>query len=185
MTRETATNHSSRSIDKRLLYLGVAVAFWLAMEITTHIESQMKSLPVKTAPNVNYRGKAIDPKNFYPVWVKQAVATAPPDSSVNVDAFFRRQEEPKPVLVETTPLPTPAEPDYLAMFRNRARIDGIADNGVFINHQFFKVGSKLDSYAMPAPNGTVIIPVVESITSSTVTFRVGDKPLRFIYEKKA
>lgn len=167
----------SRRLGYLLSFLGIIVAW----QITEHVTLEMSRLPVLTAPKVNHKGRNVDAKDFYPVWVKQAVVMAPQEDAGSIDDFFRlekegsKEEDAKPV----------EEPDYVAMFQSRVRIDGVSDNGVFIHGQFFKVGSTLDAYTMQTPQGASIVPLIESIGGGVMTFMVADKPVRFYYGKQA
>ncbi|WP_323011476.1 hypothetical protein [Castellaniella sp.] len=164
----------------RTIYMGAAVVLFLTWQITDHVITRMRQMPVKMAPKVNHQGDLVDPKSFYPVWVKQAVALKPIDPDMNVDAFFRKKEQP----AAQEPLPAPApEPDYVALFAQQVRIDGITDNGVFLNGRFVKLGSELQSLSVQRPNGGSVIPVLSAISMRFIEFRIGEQSLRIPYRE--
>lgn len=167
-------------ITARTVYIGAMAVLLTTWWITDHITSRMRHLPVKMAPKVNHQGDLVDPKSFYPVWVKQAVALKPVDTDMNVDTFFRKREQPKPA----EPLPSPKpEPDYVALFAQQVRIDGITDNGVFLNGAFVRLGSELQSLSVQRPNGASVVPVLAAISMRFVEFRIGDQSVRIPYRE--
>lgn len=181
MAKNELTVAQKRGVSRRVGYLLSVLGIVVAWQITEHVTLEMSRLPVMTAPKVNHKGRNVDAKDFYPVWVKQAVVMAPQEDAGSIDDFFRLEKE---VANEKDTKPVD-EPDYVAMFQSRVRIDGVSDNGVFIHGQFFKVGATLDAYSMQTPQGESIVPLIESIGDGVMTFLVADKPVRFYYEKQA
>lgn len=169
-----------RAINQRTTYIGALVILAVIWQVSSHITLRMNQLPVKTAPKVDHKGPMVDPKSFYPVWVKQAVAMTPAVDNAPLDSFFRRQEATVAPLAPEPPTP---EPDYLAMFERQVRIDGISDNGVFINGVFVKAGAKLEAYSLLKSDGTSLVPVLESISSNRITFRIDEQTIHFQYRK--
>lgn len=169
-----------RSLNQRTLSIGALIMLFVTWQLSWHITDRVTQLPVKTAPKVDHQGPAVDPQSFYPVWVKQAVAMVPLTDNTPLDSFFRRQEIPtKPLM----PDPIPPEPDYLAMLERQVRIDGISDNGVFINGVFFKSGTKLEALSLLKPDGTLLSPILEAISTHHVTFRIDGRTVSFQYRK--
>lgn len=182
MKKNEATAPQKRGVSRRLGYLLSFVGIIIAWQIAEHVTLEMSRLPVMTAPKVNHEGRNVNAKDFYPVWVKQAVVMTPKEDAGSIDDFFRLSKENPEVEEEVKPVD---EPDYVAMFQSRVRIDGVSDNGVFIHGQFFKVGDTLDAYTMQSPQGGSIVPSIVSIGSGVMIFMVADKSIRFYYGRKA
>lgn len=143
------------------------------------INQRLLQLPVTAAPRVDRNSVSIAKNSFYPVWVKQAVATPPaPNESEgeSVDALFMAKQEPK---IEPPRIEAPPEPDYVQMFKQAARIDGVSDDGIFVGGRFYKVGQKMEEFQFSGPSGTPIIPSVESIRAGKITFAIGKDKLVF------
>jgi len=163
------------SLYLNLIALVALAAVWRAGEA---VNMQLAQLPVKEAPRVDRGSAALDAKSFYPVWVKQAVAMPRPDGETEIDALFARKvdqpEEPKFEPIR------PVEPDYGEWFKQVARVDGVSDDGVFVNGRFYKLGDKMQDLAFTTASGKPVIPVVESIKEGRVTFRVGKGSVVFL-----
>jgi len=159
-----------------VIILALLAGAWRAGEA---INRRLAATVVLEAPKAATSAEAITEKNFYPVWVKQAVATPPPAEEKELDALFRRPEEPKLVIAA----PEPPEPNYEEMFKRSARIDGVADDGVFLNSSFYKAGAAIDELAMVTPRGNRIIPQVDSVSNDRVTFRISNHRLVFMFRR--
>lgn len=142
-----------------------------------YVQLRMAELEVKEAPKVHMPSAPIDQKNFYPVWLKQPSAQIKSQGDAEVDALFMKPAEPKQEI-------KPVEPDYVAMFQQSATVDGVADNGVYVNGTFYKVGDKLQDLSIAAIGGAAVVPVVEAIKDGKVVFRVGPKHVSFIYGQR-
>lgn len=143
------------------------------------INLRLFELTVKEAPRVDRNSVPINAKSFYPVWVKQAAAIPPVRSegeSDSVDALFMAKQEPK---IEPPKPMAPVEPDYVQMFQQRARVDGVSDDGAFVNGRFYKVGQKMEEFHFSALNGQPVVPVIESIKTGKITFTIGKQKLSF------
>lgn len=128
--------------------------------------TRLASLVVLQAPKVDIGGTTINAKSFYPAWVKQAVVVPNvADDDTSVDELFRRKAAQE--------APPAATPNYLDIFRQNARIDGITDSGVFVNGRFYRAKEKLEPLAIQGVSGDTIIPVVESVSKTRIVFRVG------------
>lgn len=128
--------------------------------------TRLNSLPVIEAPKVDIGASAIDAKSFYPAWIKQPAAQVPAvevDSSVD-DLFQRKDKEVGP-----------AAPNYLEVFQQTARIDGVSDGGVFVNGRFYRAGEKMAALAIQGAGGGTIIPVVKFVTVQKIVFGVGEE----------
>lgn len=166
-------NKSGRT--RLYLYLGamlVIVGGWRTGET---INQRFGELTVKQAPKVDRSAVVIDAKSFYPVWVKQAVAIPAVYEHSEVDALFRKKV-PQPIEP-----PKLVEPDYSEMFRQAVVVDGVADDGVFCNGRFYKVGDSMPEFTLTTSSGAPLIPVLESIHNGRVTFRIGRAALAFVY----
>lgn len=143
------------------------------------INLRLVSLPVKEAPRVDKNSVPIDAKSFYPVWVKQAAANPPiqkEGESESVEALFMEKKEP--TIEQSTGVPVaPDEPDYVQMFQQAARVDGVSDDGAFINGRFYKVGQKMVEFQIYGAGGQSVIPVIQSVQNGKITFRIGNKTL--------
>lgn len=140
------------------------------------VAKSLLSLPIKQAPRVERPSAALDAKNFYPVWVRTAKATPATAAPVTaIDDLFKREDELE--------VHKPVEPQYGAQFQQVAMIDGIADNGVFVNGEFYKVGARMEAYALQGA-GKPVVPVVESVNKGTVVFRVGAELVRFVAKRE-
>ena len=157
------------------IYLGGLVLIGLTWRAGGAIAERLSQLTVKTAPRVDRNAVSLDAKSFYQVWVKQSVAMPPAQTDGEVDAFFKRRVE-----VKQAP-PKPTEPDYADMFRQTASVDGVADDGVFVSGKFYKVGDKLEDFAIATASGHSIVPFVESIKQGRVMFRIGKGTIAFLY----
>ncbi len=143
------------------------------------INLHLFKLPVTSAPRVDRNSVSIAKNSFYPVWVKQALATPPASNESegeSVDVLFLARQEPK---IEPLRIEAPPEPDYLQMFKQAAQIDGVSDDGVFVSGRFYKVGQKMEEFQFSGPSGTPIIPSVESIKAGKITFAIGKDRLVF------
>ncbi|TRZ66932.1 MAG: hypothetical protein D4S02_06000 [Rhodocyclaceae bacterium] len=161
------------------VYLAVIAAATMVWRGGEYVDNQLLTLAVKAAPRVEKNNEPMDSKNFYPVWVKQSVALPPLQVDAEVDVYFKKVEEPK------VDPPRPPEPDYGAMFRESATVDGVSDDGVFVNGQFYKIGARIEELAVMPASGKAIIPVVESIASGRVIFRVGKAGVAFRFSDGA
>jgi len=168
--------NSGAGLYLNLIALVALAAVWRAGEA---INTRLAALPVKEAPRVDRSNVALDAKNFYPVWVKQAVAMPRQDGASEMDALFagkvNKPEEPKLGPIR------PVEPDYGEWFKQVARVDGVADDGVFVNGRFYKLGDKMQDLAFTTAGGKPVTPVVESIKGGKVTFRVGKSTVAFLF----
>lgn len=169
-----------KTLNQRTVSVGALLMLFVTWQLSWHITDRVTHLQVKSAPKVDHQGPAVDPKSFYPVWVKQAVAMTPMADNTPLDSFFRRQELP---VTPPTPSPAPPEPDYQAMFERQVRIDGISDNGVFINGIFFKAGTKLEAFSLLKPDGSLLAPTLEAVSANHVTFQIDGQTVRFHYRK--
>lgn len=153
-----------------LLISGLIFGLWLGGE---SINKKLGTLEVKTLPAVPVRQISSDTKSFYPVWIKQAAALkaemsiSKKNSDVE-DLFNAKKEEPKLDLSTQSP----KDPDYVAVFKQTVRLDAIADNGIYLNDKFFKIGAPLKEFLMFRPSGGEVIPVVVARTTEDVTFSV-------------
>lgn len=144
----------------------VMAGLWRAGEA---INAELGNLPVKVAPKIGNNARVLSEKSFYPVWVKQSVAsTSVATDSHQVDSLFKRDEE-KVAQVQVQL----AEPDYGYMFRQVVRIDGVADDGLFINGHFYPTGTRLEAFAMLTSTGKRLVPVLEAWQGGKASFRVG------------
>lgn len=155
------------------LYLGAIALAAFAWRAGETINASLSTLIVKAAPHVARNAVPIDAKSFYPVWVKQSVALPIAQFDGEVDTYFRKHEE------EKHEPPKPPEPDYGEMFKAAASVDGVADDGVFVNGKFYKIGATLDELAIATATGKTIIPEVERIANGRVVFRVGKATVTF------
>ena len=163
------------------MYLVAMVAIAAVWRAGEAIHLRLAQLPVKEAPRVDRDSTPFDAKSFYPVWVKQAAAMPSIiDGDGEVDALFKKKEEPKLELE----LPKPPEPDYGELFKQLASVDGVADNGVFINGRFYKVGEKMEEFTFTTGSGKPVVVMVESIKDGRVVFRVGKSKVSFIFGAK-
>jgi hypothetical protein len=128
---------------------------------------------------VDHNNATLDAKSFYPVWVKQAVAMPHPDGEAEMDALFARKID-KPEAPKLEPI-KPVEPDYGEWFKQVARVDGVSDDGVFVNRRFYKLGDKMDDLSFTTASGKPVVPVIESIKDGRVTFRVGKSTVVFLF----
>lgn len=151
-----------------IVILVVLGALWRAGEA---INAELGALPVKVAPKLGSNAAVLDEKSFYPVWVKQAVARTPVPDNDQVDVLFKHEE--KTVEIQ----PKPLEPDYALLFRRAIHIDGVSDDGLFINGRFYTIGSKLEAFAMMSTVGKRIVPVLDTWRGGTATFSVGTQKL--------
>jgi len=142
---------------------------------------RLAALPIKEVPRVDRSNVTLDAKSFYPVWVKQAVAMARGSGASEMDALFSRKTSEEPDKLEPV---KPVEPDYGEWFKRVARVDGVADDGVFVNGRFYKLGSKMQEFSFTASGGKPVTPVVESIKNGKVTFRVGQSTVAFLFGRK-
>ncbi len=118
-------------------------------------------------------GAKLDAKSFYPVWIKQAAAMSA-EQAADVDALFKKHEEVKPV--EIAP-PKPVEPDYGEMLKYRVELAGVADNGAFINGQFYKVGAKINDLTYVTMSGASVTPVLWSVKKDAAILLLGKKSI--------
>lgn len=155
------------------LYLAGLLFAGIAWHLGQEINLQLAAMPVKQVPRIE-RAAAQDVKTFYPAWIGRRAnpASAPP--SADVETAFREQPPRAPDL-------KPAEPNYADMFMRTARIDGVADDGVFVSGRFYPVTAKMPEFAMTAPTGKKIVPVVAAIKDGRVTFSLGPQKAVFVY----
>lgn len=147
-------------------YLAALAALVLLWRMGESINQRLAAITIKEVPRVAKRSMNLDAKHFYPAWVKQAVARAPPIEGAPIDPLFRKEDERRAE-------PKPVPPDHAAIFRQLARIDGIANDGCFINGRFYQVGEELKSLALPLAEGGALIPVVKSVGVGKVTIALG------------
>lgn len=152
---------------KLYIYLGVAVAAGLTWHAGEYVNGRLRLLIVKAAPQVDRNSISMDAKSFYPVWVKQASAVAPSQVDGELDTLFQKRADP------SLEPPKPPEPDYGEIFKARARVDGVSDDGAFVNGRFYKAGSKLEELALTSTTGMSIVPMIESVANGRILFRVG------------
>lgn len=138
------------------------------------IKKRLASLPIQEVPRVDRSSKAINARSFYPVWVKQTVAVANtaspqgPGQGGEFENLFTDKEDPK-----LKPA-APTEPDHATLFKQQARVDGVAKDGAFINGRFYKVGQPMAELGVAG-----VVPVIESVTPGAVNFRVGTAKISF------
>jgi len=166
-------NKSGRT--RLYLYLGAMLIIAGGWRLGETINQRFATLVVKQAPRIDRSAAVIDAKSIYPVWVKQAVATAVVYEHAEVDALFRKKA-PQPI--EPPPV---VEPDYSEIFKQAVIVDGVANDGVFCNGRFYKVGDKMPEFTLTTASGAPLIPVLESIHNGRVTFRIGHASLAFMY----
>lgn len=162
---------------KLYLYLIAFVVIAIGWRTGEYVNQQLTELQIKQAPRVDRNTATLDAKSFYPVWVKQSVAVAAEHVDSEVDSLFRDREIQQP---EIKPVEV-VEPDYGEIFRQSVAINGVADDGVFVNGRFYKVGAKMDEVAMQSASGAMIIPRVESLKQGRVFFRVGKDRISFLF----
>jgi len=159
--------------------LGSLFVLASAWRVGDAINLRLFDLPVIEAPRVDSNSAPITVKSFYPVWVKQAAAIPPghQESDVDsVDALFGQKLGPK--IEPPKPLPQ-IEPDYMQMFQQAARVDGVSDDGAFVNGRFYKVGQKMEDFRVSGLTGQPVVPVIESIKAGKITFTIGKQKVFF------
>ena len=157
--------------------LGVIAVGWKAGET---VNLRLDTLEVHKAPRVDRNSAPIDKKSFYPVWVKQAIAKPPVVADAGgVEQLFGNKPDEASKAGSPEQL-KPVEPDYSDAFKQAARIDGVADNGAFINGQFHKVGEKMEAFTYGAPNEKQTVAVLESIKDGKMTFAIGKTKVVFL-----
>lgn len=164
---------------KLYLYLCILAVLAVLWRIGETINIQLGTLPVKVAPKAGNNSAVLSEKSFYPVWVKQAVARAPVTDEGPVDSLFKREEE------KVVDKVIPTEPDYGQMFRQAIRIDGVADDGLFINGHFYTVGAKLEELAVTTAAGKRIVPRLASLANGKATFEVGTQKITTVHAKES
>lgn len=163
---------------KLYLYLGVLLVMLVLWRTGEAINNQLNALPVKQAPTIGGNAAVLDEKSFYPVWVKQAVAQEPMADDSQVDSLFNRVQEK---VAQVKPL----EPDYGQMFQQAVRIDGVADDGLFIRGHFYVIGAKLDVFSMVTSRGEHLVPKLESVKNGKAIFDVGARKIVIALQGKA
>lgn len=154
-----------------LIVMIVVAAGWRAGE---WINRRLAELPIHEAPRAERNAAPIEPRSFSAVWVKQSGTAPRASGDIEVDSLFRKKEEPK-----VDPPKAVVALDYAGMFRQAAQVDGVADDGVFVNGRFYKIGEKLHELAVAAGDVKPVVPVLESIKGGKVTFRVGAGKVSF------
>lgn len=153
------------------LYAGILILIGLLWRAGNAVNAHLNELPIEAAPRVNNILPPLTEKNFYPVWVKQAVAQAPVADNSQVDALFKHVDKKISAQVK------PQEPDYGAMFKQRVVIDGVANNGLFIGGHFYAVGEKLEPYFTTTLAGKILVPVLVSVNSDLAAFEFDQKKI--------
>lgn len=161
------------------LYIGSVLVIAGVWRMGEAVNLRLANLPVKEVQRVGQEPIALDAKGLYPVWVKQA-ASAGIASQADVEGLFRKAE---PALKSPGQMPDaqPAPPpDYAGMFKQLARVDGVSNDGVFLNGRFYRVGQVIDALPLGFSGSAPVVPVVESIDQGRVVFRVGKAQVAFI-----
>ena len=129
---------------------------------------RLGELVVKQAPHVDMGKSNLSIKSFPMVFVKQpSVSKFEEMGQTPLDEFFSQRSD-----VEKKS----ADPNYADLFKQTALITGFSsETGVFLNGGFYRTGDKIEALAMTATSGLRIVPVVESVTSDGVVFRVGQQ----------
>lgn len=167
---------------KLWIYIGVLslmVGLWKTGE---SINTKLAELPIRTAPKASTTAD-LEQKSFYTVWVKQLTVAPKPSETENaqtLDTLFQFRKEPEPI----KPEPKIIEPDYAEIFKASAQIDGISDDGVFINRKFYHIGQKINQLTIATQTGKPIIPILESIQKDQIIFLVGKKKVSFFIGSK-
>lgn len=158
---------------KTYLYLALVVILGLVWRGSEAVSAKLATLPVKEAPRVNTQEVQLSAKSFYPVWIKQAAAMSA-EQAADVDALFKKQEEAKPVEPVVV---KPVEPDYGEILRYKVELSGVADNGAFINGQFYKTGSQMPELMIVTMSGTPLTPVLAGVQKDSVTILLGKRSI--------
>lgn len=155
---------------KLYLHLGILLLLALLWKVGETINIQLGMLPVKEVPKSAKSTIVIDEKSFYPVWVKQDVAKPQMAIGGEVDSLFKREQEKESVVKQL-------EPDYGKVFQQALKIDGVAEDGLFINGHFYTIGSNLEAYAMLTSKGERLVPKLESVRGNIVQFDLGTRKI--------
>lgn len=157
--------------------LALMAGLWKSGEAINH---KLASLPIKTAPKSKKSTEIIDQKSFYAVWVKRLASSSPEiiEDDQAIENLFNRKEEEKLIPVFTPE--KPIGPDYPQIFKSRAQITGVSNDGIFINRQFYKIGQPIENLSMPVENGKTIKPVLQSIKNGKAVFMVNKQPVIFL-----
>lgn len=145
-----------------------------------YINKRLLQLPVRELQQVPVKPSMTDTKSFFPIWAKTAAAVkADAEASGNVDEFFKKQEEAKPVDV----VPKVQEPDYPAMVKQMAALQSVADNGAVINGRFYATGDRVEALAVVRSAGQPLVPVLASVQAEGATLKVGAVQVRLSLPK--
>jgi len=164
-------------------YLGAIAVMAGLWRVGDAVTQQMSTLPVKMAPRAATQAAQVDQKSYPAVWVKQAAAKSVASEAGPLDALFKGEKvapskavtigkDGKPVELESMPTP---EPDLVAMFMGSVQIQGVADDGMFLNGHFYPVGAKLETLALTGLSGQRVVPRLVSLAGGQATFEVGGK----------
>lgn len=137
------------------------------------INQRLQLLPVNELKEAKHKTIVTDTKSIYPVWAKQASAIrAEIDETGDVDAIFKKNEEPKEV---PTIVQKPTEPDYLVIIKQSMSLQSVADNGAVFNGRFYKTGAQLDEFAVTRMSGGLVVPNLAAVSDRSVTVSVGSQ----------
>lgn len=159
---------------KLYLYIGVLLVMTALWRVGDAINGRLAEMPVHAAPKVGSSAAILDKRSFSPVRVTPTSEAPTPVADVNqVESLFKHEEEKA---TNQTPA-KPIEPDYGQIFLQTVWIDGVADNGLFINGRFYATGAKLEAFSMSTASGKKIVPKLEVIREGKAIFEVGAKKI--------
>ncbi len=182
-------NKSMRLNIYLVAVFGIAI-LWRAGET---LNKRFASLPINNISHADDTVKSIDIKSFHAVLVKETKAKLTVQEDIgNIESLFKKVEtliSPPPLQpAANTALKASVSPlvavDYAAMLRQSVRIDGIAEDGVFINGQFYKTGEKMQEWVITTETGSVL-PILESVKDERITLRIGKQKVLFLYNQRA
>jgi hypothetical protein len=130
--------------------LVVAVLFGGTAKMIQVVNQRLGELEVKSAPHVNTQSASTS-KTFYPVWIRQKAVVRGEQDGVNVDGVFRKPELAKKEV-------KPVDPDYMAQLKQQLTLEGVANDGAFLNGHFYQVGQLLNDFAFKRLNGATVVP---------------------------
>lgn len=162
-----AKKATSANIAAAVLALATMGAWSLGGYVNENLaELPVKRVPGKPAADVGKQGKLFDVKSLFPVWVASNAKARPAEGDDSIETLFKNQ--PQQAEVQAAPPAAPAVPDYASLLGSHMRIDGIGEDGAFINGKFYHVGEAIPDFEYPVGNRQIVPRLAEVKARSVI-----------------
>lgn len=145
------------------------LAFWVIWSGGEYMVQKFSALEVRHPKKVKNPTKAINPKDFYAIWIEER--NIKKSTEGDIAKIFTQEENS---ISKPMQAPGITIDNTLNAFR-QLEIKGVADDGAFIGQHFYQVGQPILEIPIEVDFGQIFIPILLALGDDTATFDVGGK----------